>query len=103
LSWWQALPARPAPEILTFSLNPRYARGDATAWLCYPRIVPEVIVPVLNEATALPALLSALPAGYQAIVVDNGSTDGSAEVAARAGARSSGRTGAGSARPAGPG
>jgi glycosyltransferase involved in cell wall biosynthesis len=49
--------------------------------------VPAVIVPVLNEATALPALLSALPAGYQAIVVDNGSTDGSAEVAARAGAR----------------
>jgi glycosyltransferase involved in cell wall biosynthesis len=65
--------------------------------------VPAVIVPVLNEATALPALLSALPAGYQAIVVDNGSTDGSAEVAAAPGRGSSERTGAGSAPPGGPG
>jgi glycosyltransferase involved in cell wall biosynthesis len=49
--------------------------------------VPAVIVPVLNEVAALPALLTAVPPGYQAIVVDNGSTDGSAEVAARAGVR----------------
>jgi glycosyltransferase involved in cell wall biosynthesis len=48
--------------------------------------VPDVIIPVLNEATALPALLPALPAGYRPIVVDNGSTDGSGDIARAAGA-----------------
>jgi glycosyltransferase involved in cell wall biosynthesis len=48
--------------------------------------VPTVIVPVLNEAAALPALLAAMPAGYHALVVDNGSIDGSAHVAAGMGA-----------------
>jgi glycosyltransferase involved in cell wall biosynthesis len=48
--------------------------------------VPDVILPVLDEAEALPWVLSRMPAGYRAIVVDNGSTDGSAEVAAAAGA-----------------
>jgi glycosyltransferase involved in cell wall biosynthesis len=43
--------------------------------------VPDVIIPVLDEAAALPALLDAMPAGYRALVVDNGSTDGSAAVA----------------------
>jgi glycosyltransferase involved in cell wall biosynthesis len=43
--------------------------------------VPDVIIPVLDEAAALPALLGAMPAGYRALVVDNGSTDGSAAVA----------------------
>ncbi|MGY4859692.1 glycosyltransferase family 2 protein [Cryobacterium sp. AP23] len=43
-------------------------------------------MPCLNEAGALPWLLGRLPAGYRAIVVDNGSTDGSAEVALAAGA-----------------
>lgn len=41
-----------------------------------------MVVPVLNEAAALPALLTAMPPGYRAIVVDNGSTDGSADIAA---------------------
>ena len=45
-----------------------------------------MIVPVLNEVAALPAVLSALPSGYHAVVVDNGSTDSSAEVAADLGA-----------------
>jgi dTDP-L-rhamnose 4-epimerase len=49
--------------------------------------VPEVILPVLDEAAAIPGVLAALPEGYRAIVVDNGSTDGSAELAARWGAR----------------
>jgi glycosyltransferase involved in cell wall biosynthesis len=40
-----------------------------------------VIVPVLDEAAALPALLAAFPPGYDALVVDNGSTDGSAAIA----------------------
>jgi len=49
--------------------------------------MPEVILPVLDEAGAIPAVLAALPAGYRAIVVDNGSSDGSGELAARLGAR----------------
>src|SRR5690606_24917010 len=40
----------------------------------------------LNEAEALPGVLAALPSGARAIVVDNGSTDGSAEIARRLGA-----------------
>nr|WP_223297695.1 glycosyltransferase family 2 protein [Catenulispora acidiphila] len=46
----------------------------------------DVILPCLDEAGALPYVLSRIPAGYRAIVVDNGSTDGSAEVAASLGA-----------------
>ncbi|MDQ1428849.1 MAG: hypothetical protein QOK39_2325, partial [Acidimicrobiaceae bacterium] len=49
--------------------------------------MPDVIIPVLNEAAALPVLLAALPAGYRAIVVDNASTDGSGPLAASLGAR----------------
>ena len=47
----------------------------------------DVVFPCLNEAEALPSLLATLPPRYRAIVVDNGSTDGSAEVAVRGGAR----------------
>jgi glycosyltransferase involved in cell wall biosynthesis len=47
----------------------------------------DVVLPVLNEAGAIPAVLRALPRGFTPIVVDNGSTDGSAEVARTAGAR----------------
>jgi glycosyltransferase involved in cell wall biosynthesis len=47
----------------------------------------EVILPCLNEAAALPWVLDRLPAGYQPLVVDNGSTDGSAEIARSWGAR----------------
>jgi glycosyltransferase involved in cell wall biosynthesis len=46
----------------------------------------DVVFPCLNEAPALPAVLARLPAGYRAIVVDNGSTDGSDDVAAAHGA-----------------
>jgi glycosyltransferase involved in cell wall biosynthesis len=48
--------------------------------------MPDVILPVLNEAQALPWVLSRIPAGYRAIVVDNGSIDGSADVAVAGGA-----------------
>ena len=48
--------------------------------------MPHVVIPVLNEAAALPALLAAMPAGYTAVVADNGSTDGSGDIARRAGA-----------------
>ena len=48
--------------------------------------MPDVILPVLDEAAAIPGVLAAMPAGYRPIVVDNGSSDGSAEVAAGLGA-----------------
>jgi glycosyltransferase involved in cell wall biosynthesis len=47
----------------------------------------EVILPVLDEAAAIPPVLAAMPSGYEPLVVDNGSTDGSAAVARRHGAR----------------
>ncbi|HEX3791351.1 MAG TPA: glycosyltransferase family 2 protein [Pseudonocardiaceae bacterium] len=46
----------------------------------------DVVLPCLDEAAALPAVLAALPSGYRALVVDNGSRDGSPEVAAAHGA-----------------
>lgn len=48
--------------------------------------MPDVVLPVLDEAAALPGVLAAMPAGYRPIVVDNGSDDGSAELAAKLGA-----------------
>ncbi len=46
----------------------------------------DLVLPVLNEAAALPAVLASVPPGYRAIVVDNGSTDGSPRLAASLGA-----------------
>src|SRR5438132_10693194 len=46
----------------------------------------DIVLPVLNEAGALGWVLTRMPSGYRAIVVDNGSTDGSATVAAAHGA-----------------
>ncbi len=51
--------------------------------------MPDVVLPVLDEAEAIPRVLAAMPAGYRPIVVDNGSSDGSAEIAAELGAESS--------------
>lgn len=48
--------------------------------------MPDVVLPVLNEAEALPWVLGRMPAGYRPIVVDNGSTDGSGAIAAELGA-----------------
>jgi dTDP-L-rhamnose 4-epimerase len=48
--------------------------------------IVDVILPCLNEAAALPWLLSRFPAGYRPIVADNGSTDGSADIAREHGA-----------------
>nr|WP_246258164.1 glycosyltransferase family 2 protein [Amycolatopsis anabasis] len=47
----------------------------------------EVVLPCLDEAGALPGVLGALPPGFRAIVVDNGSTDGSPGIAADLGAK----------------
>jgi hypothetical protein len=45
-----------------------------------------VVLPCLNEAASLPGVLAAVPDGYRALVVDNNSTDGTADVARRHGA-----------------
>jgi glycosyltransferase involved in cell wall biosynthesis len=49
--------------------------------------VPDVILPVLDEARSIPWVLDRTPAGFDPIVVDNGSQDGSGELARRMGAR----------------
>jgi glycosyltransferase involved in cell wall biosynthesis len=49
--------------------------------------VTDVILPVLDEREALPWVLARMPAGYEPIVVDNGSRDGSGALAERLGAR----------------
>ena len=46
----------------------------------------DVVLPCLDEAAALPWVLSRLPAGFRAIVADNGSTDGSGQIARDLGA-----------------
>ena len=46
----------------------------------------DVILPTLDEAGALPWVLTRMPPGYHPIVVDNGSTDGSAAIAREHGA-----------------
>jgi glycosyltransferase involved in cell wall biosynthesis len=45
-----------------------------------------VVIPCRDEAPALPALLARLPSGFRAVVVDNGSRDGTDEVARGLGA-----------------
>lgn len=46
-----------------------------------------VVLPALDEAAALPSALASFPPGVDLVVVDNGSTDRTAEVAAALGAR----------------
>lgn len=61
---------------------PRWALGTFRA----VSDVIDVVLPVLDEAGALPKVLASIPPGYRAIVVDNGSIDGSADIACRLGA-----------------
>lgn len=49
-------------------------------------VVCEVVIPCRDEAAALPLVLAAVPDGFHPIVVDNGSTDGTAGVARQLGA-----------------
>lgn len=46
----------------------------------------DIVLPCLDEAQALPWVLDRIPAGARAVVVDNGSTDGSADIARARGA-----------------
>ncbi|GAA1081045.1 glycosyltransferase family 2 protein [Tsukamurella spumae] len=45
-----------------------------------------VVIPCRDEAASIGPVIASLPTGFTALVVDNGSTDGTAEVARRAGA-----------------
>ncbi len=49
-----------------------------------PRL--DIVLPCLDEAGAMPWVMARIPDGVRAIVVDNGSSDGSAELAEAAGA-----------------
>lgn len=46
----------------------------------------DVVLPCLNEALSLPYVLGRMPSEYRALVVDNGSTDRSADLAHQLGA-----------------
>jgi glycosyltransferase involved in cell wall biosynthesis len=46
----------------------------------------DLVLPCRDEAAALPGLLGQVPAGFAVVVVDNGSADGTAEVARGLGA-----------------
>ena len=48
--------------------------------------MPDVVLPVLDEAEAIAWVLGRMPEGFHPIVVDNGSTDGSGAIARRLGA-----------------
>jgi glycosyltransferase involved in cell wall biosynthesis len=64
-------------------------RGASLAALPSPNLGVmqlDVVLPCLDEAQALPVVLAQLPDGVRAIVVDNGSTDGSIDVARDLGA-----------------
>ncbi len=52
-----------------------------------PPTTVDVVLPCLNEAEALPWVLERIPPHWRALVVDNGSTDGSAGIARSLGAR----------------
>ncbi|MEA2281742.1 MAG: hypothetical protein QOK21_2349 [Solirubrobacteraceae bacterium] len=49
--------------------------------------MPDVVLPALDERDAIPWVLERMPAGYDPIVVDNGSTDGTGDAARACGAR----------------
>lgn len=49
-------------------------------------MVIDVVLPCLDEAGALPWVLERMPPGFRAVVADNGSSDGSVEVARSYGA-----------------
>ena len=78
------------PDVFRSVVDARVAHdqyGVAMAHPVPPRVTCDVVVPCRDEGPALPALLARFPAGLHPIVVDNGSTDDTAEVARRLGAR----------------
>ncbi|GAA1722136.1 glycosyltransferase family 2 protein [Isoptericola hypogeus] len=67
------------------SAPPGAPGGGDVAGAATPTV--DVVLPCLDEAAGLAWLLPRVPHGMRAIVVDNGSTDGSADVARAHGAR----------------
>ncbi len=59
---------------------------SVASWPSLDLMKIDVVLPCLNEEAALSWVLDRMPHGYRPIVVDNGSTDGSAGVAAAYGA-----------------
>jgi glycosyltransferase involved in cell wall biosynthesis len=55
-------------------------------WAGTLAVMVDVVLPVLNEARALPWVLARMPERYAPIVVDNGSADDSADIAEDLGA-----------------
>src|SRR5580700_11233 len=66
--------------------QPLYGPIPAAAQVLSVAMEIDVVLPCLNEAGALPWVLSRMPSGYRPIVADNGSTDDSAAIAAAYGA-----------------
>jgi len=64
--------------------NPRMTASNASASVAFPDVW--VIIPALNEEASLPLVLGDLPSVGRVIVVDNGSTDGTARAALAGGA-----------------
>ncbi|WP_329113656.1 glycosyltransferase family 2 protein [Streptomyces sp. NBC_01465] len=64
------------------SVSDSYGEGVTDS----PPTSVDVVLPCLDEAAALPWVLERIPAGWRAVVVDNGSTDGSPALAERLGA-----------------
>ena len=65
-----------------------FTRRPATPQETASRAVPvTVVIPTLNEADRLPACLASVAWAAEVIVVDAGSTDGTAEIARASGAR----------------
>lgn len=77
--------ARQAPEHVQH-LDPLVEPNTHVGQLADLAVACDVVIPCRDEAPALPALLAKLPSGFRAVVVDNGSRDGTAEVARSLGA-----------------
>ena len=90
LAWRRDRTAAPRKALDTPAAHFRSAAPSAlegAQMSANPLPLVTVILPCLDEAEALPYVLGRIPAGYHAIVVDNGSTDASAAVAAALGAQ----------------
>lgn len=75
-----------APRHTSLTVHVRYNSYSVTASSEGGQVI-DIVMPCLDEAAALRWVLSRIPSAARAIVVDNGSTDGSAQLAACLGAR----------------